>query len=124
MLTLLPNAPVLHIGIYRDRVTLQPVEYYSRLPSNGDFDICYVLDPSIATGGTALATIEMLKEMGAKKIVLICIIAGKSGVKHVLSRYPDVEIHAAALDSSDDGKGHIVPGLGDVGDRAFNTINY
>ncbi|PJF18242.1 Uracil phosphoribosyltransferase [Paramicrosporidium saccamoebae] len=123
MLELIPTAPVLHIGIFREKTTLQPVEYYNKLPQSNSFDICYVLDPMIATGGTALATIEMLKDFGVPKIILLTICASEPGSKMILERHPDVEIYTAALDPELNAEGYIVPGLGDAGDRLYNTIN-
>lgn len=121
MLELLPSAPVLHIGIFREKTTFQPVEYYSKLPSNRTFDVCYILDPSVATGGTISAAVDMLKEAGVKKIVVITICASKVGVKFVAEKHPDVHFFGAALDESLSPHGFIVPGFGDAGDRLFNS---
>lgn len=123
MLELIPTAPVLHIGIFREKTTLQPVEYYNKLPQTNSFDICYVLDPMIATGGTALSTIEMLKDFQVPKIILLTVCASEPGVKMILERHPDVEIYTAALDPELNQQGYIVPGLGDAGDRLYNTLS-
>ena len=121
MLELIPTAPVMHIGIFREKTTLQPVEYYSKLPQSNIYDICYILDPMIATGGTAIATIDMLKDMGVPKIAIISICASEPGVAAIYNRHPDVEIYTAALDPRLDENGYIIPGLGDAGDRLYNT---
>ena len=121
MLELIPTAPVLHLGIFRDKASLQPVEYYNKLPQSNTFDICYILDPMIATGGTAIAAIDMLKDLGVPSIHLLTICASEVGVKSILQRHPEVEIHAAALDPDLNAKGYIMPGLGDAGDRLYRT---
>ncbi len=121
MLELIPTAPVLHLGIFRDKITLQPVEYYNKLPQSNAFDICYILDPMIATGGTAIAAIDMLKDLGVPSIHLLTICASEGGVKSILQRHPEVEIHAAALDPDLNEQGYIMPGLGDAGDRLYHT---
>jgi uracil phosphoribosyltransferase len=122
MLELIPTAPVLHIGIFREKTSLQPVEYYNKLPQTNTFDICYILDPMIATGGTALAAIDMLKDFGVPKIRVLTVCASKPGVRAILERHGDVEIYAAVLDSELTPDGLITPGLGDAGDRFFNTV--
>lgn len=121
MLELIPTAPVLHLGIFRDKITLQPVEYYNKLPQSNAFDICYILDPMIATGGTAIAAIDMLKDLGVPSIHLLTICASEGGVKSILQRHPEVEIHVAALDPDLNEQGYIMPGLGDAGDRLYHT---
>lgn len=123
MLELIPTAPVLHIGIFREKTTLQPIEYYNKLPQTNTFDICYILDPMIATGGSAIAAIDMLKDLGVPKICVLTICASEKGVQAVLDRHPEVEIFTAALDPQLNDRGCIVPGLGDAGDRLNNTLN-
>lgn len=121
MLELIPTAPVLHLGIFRDKITLQPVEYYNKLPQSNSFDVCYIIDPMIATGGTVIAAIDMLKDLGVPKIHIITVCASEVGTKNILERHPHVEIHAAALDPELNSHGYIIPGLGDAGDRLYNT---
>lgn len=124
MLELIPTAPVFHIGIYREKETMQPVEYYNKLPLANQLDICYVLDPMLATGGTAIATVDILKDAGVKKICFVTICASVPGVEALLERHPDVEIYTAALDNILNDIGYIVPGLGDAGDRLYNTAKH
>jgi uracil phosphoribosyltransferase len=124
---LLPQAEVWHIGLYRDEQSLQPVEYYNKLPIAPTVDMTLVLDPMLATGGSATATISILKKWGAKKIKFIGIIAAPEGIEAVHKVHPDVSIHVATVDerltdSSDSfPSGYIFPGLGDAGDRQFGT---
>ena len=121
ILRLIPNAKVGHIGLYRDPVTLQPVDYYCKLPNDiGERDI-FVLDPMLATGGSAAASIAHIKKSGGKRISLVSLIAAPEGVERVASEHPDVDIFTAALDSCLNDHGYIVPGLGDAGDRLFGT---
>ncbi len=120
-LDLIPTAQVWHIGLYRDHRTLLPVEYYNKLPVQPTVDLCMVLDPMLATAGSATATVKMLKEWGAKKIKYVGLIAAPEGVEHFHSEHPDVPIHVAAVDSHLNEVGYIVPGLGDAGDRQFGT---
>lgn len=121
ILTLVPSARVGHIGLYRDPETLQPVEYYNKLPADiAERDI-FVLDPMLATGGSAAAAIAILKNLGAKSIKLLCIIAAPEGIEVVRRQHPDVEIIVAAKDSRLNDHGYIVPGLGDAGDRIYGT---
>ncbi len=122
MLDLLPSAQVWHIGLYRDHDTLQPVQYYNKLPGHSATEICVVLDPMLATGGSAVATISILKEWGAKQIKFMGLIAAPEGVKALQTAHPDVPIYLAALDSHLNEIGYIVPGLGDAGDRQFGTM--
>ena len=120
----LPMAEVWHIGLYRDEQTLRPVEYYNKLPDSASVDLCLILDPMLATGGSATAAIEVLKKWGAVKpvrIKLVNLIAAPEGVAAVTAAHPDVEIHCAALDRQLNEKGYIIPGLGDAGDRQFGT---
>jgi uracil phosphoribosyltransferase len=121
ILSLVPSARVGHIGLYRDPHTLEPVEYYKKLPSDvADRDV-FVLDPMLATGGSAVAAIDILKEYGAKSIKLLCIIAAPEGIDVVHAQHPDVEIILAARDHRLNEKGYILPGLGDAGDRIYGT---
>jgi uracil phosphoribosyltransferase len=120
-LELMPEAQVWHIGLFRDERTLRPIEYYNKLPSSATVQVCLVLDPMLATGGSATATIEVLKKWGAKRIKYVGIIAAPEGVRALVSAHPDVPIHVAALDERLNEKGYIVPGLGDAGDRQFGT---
>jgi uracil phosphoribosyltransferase len=121
MLELMPTAQVWHLGLFRDERTLRPVEYYNRLPDSATVDLCLILDPMLATGGSATAAIEVLKRWGAARIKLVNLIAAPEGVDAVQSAHPDVAIHCAALDRELNGKGYIMPGLGDAGDRQFGT---
>ena len=120
-LALMPEAQVWHIGLFRDERTLRPIEYYNKLPSEATVQACLVLDPMLATGGSATATVDVLKKWGAKRIKYVGIIAAPEGVRELSSRHPDVPIHVAALDERLNEKGYIVPGLGDAGDRQFGT---
>jgi uracil phosphoribosyltransferase len=121
MLNLLPTAKVGHIGLYRDPETLQPVEYYVKLPTDVDQRELIVIDPMLATGGTANAAIQLLKNRGCTQIKLMCLIAAPEGVKAVQDAHPDVDIYVAAVDERLNEHGYIVPGLGDAGDRLFGT---
>jgi uracil phosphoribosyltransferase len=121
MLRLIPAAKVGHIGLYRDPETLQPVEYYCKLPSDVAERDLIVVDPMLATGGSAVAAIRFLKDRGAKSIKLVNLIAAPEGVKAVAEAHPDVEIYVAAVDEKLNDHGYIVPGLGDAGDRLFGT---
>jgi uracil phosphoribosyltransferase len=118
---LMPNAEVWHIGLYRDEETLQPVEYYNKLPTEPTVSVCLVLDPMLATGGSAVATVDILKRWGVKKIKFVGILAAPEGVKTLQDAHPDVDIHVAVIDSHLNEIGYIVPGLGDAGDRQFGT---
>ena len=120
-LDLLPTAQVWHIGLYRDHRTLLPVEYYNKLPVEPTVDICIVLDPMLATAGSATATVKVLKDWGAKRIKYVGLIAAPEGIERFHADHPDVPIHIAALDSHLNELGYIVPGLGDAGDRQFGT---
>jgi uracil phosphoribosyltransferase len=121
MLELMPTAQVWHLGLFRDERTLRPVEYYNRLPDSATVDVCLILDPMLATGGSATAAIEVLKRWGAARIKLVNLIAAPEGVRAVAEAHPDVHIHCAALDRQLNEKGYIMPGLGDAGDRQFGT---
>ena len=118
---ILPAAKVGHIGLYRDPETLTPVEYYCKVPKDLENTKVFVLDPMLATGKTAEAAVEFLKERGAKDVTVICVLAAPDGVKTVQSTFEDVDIYAAAYDTMLNEKGYIVPGLGDAGDRMFGT---
>ena len=118
---LMPEAQVWHIGLYRDEDTLQPVQYYNKLPNEATVGICLVLDPMLATGGSAAATVSILKEWGVKKIIYIGILGAPEGIQHLQEQHPDVPIHLAAIDDHLNNIGYIVPGLGDAGDRQFGT---
>ncbi len=118
---LIPTAEVWHIGLYRDERTLKPVEYYNKLPIEPTVSVCLVLDPMLATGGSAVATIDILKRWGVKRIKFVGLIAAPEGIKALQTAHPDVDIHLAAVDDHLNEKGYIVPGLGDAGDRQFGT---
>jgi uracil phosphoribosyltransferase len=124
MLELMPTAQVWHLGLFRDERTLRPVEYYNKLPDSATVDLCLILDPMLATGGSATAAIEVLKKWGAVtpvRIKLVNLIAAPEGVRAVSAAHPDVHIYCAALDRQLNEKGYIMPGLGDAGDRQFGT---
>jgi uracil phosphoribosyltransferase len=121
ILKLIPAAKVGHIGLYRDPETLKPIEYYVKLPSDVEERDFIVVDPMLATGGSAIAAIESLKKRGAKNIKFMCLIAAPEGVKALETAHPDVDIYIAALDEQLNDHGYIVPGLGDAGDRLFGT---
>ncbi len=120
-LALMPEAQVWHIGLFRDERTLRPIEYYNKLPSAATVQVCLVLDPMLATGGSASATVDILKRWGAKRIKYVGLIAAPEGVDALASAHGDVPIHVAALDERLNDRGYIVPGLGDAGDRQFGT---
>lgn len=121
MLKLLPAARVGHVGLYRDPQTLMPVEYYCKLPNDIEERELIVLDPMLATGGSATSAIDFLKEKGATSIKLVCLIAAPEGIERVTSAHPDVDIYVAAIDEKLDEHAYIRPGLGDAGDRIFGT---
>jgi len=121
ILKLLPAAKVGHIGLYRDPDTLQPVEYYAKLPTDVTERELIVIDPMLATGGSAIAAIQMLKNRGCKQIKLMCLIAAPEGVKAMQEAHPDVDIYTASIDDYLNDHGYIIPGLGDAGDRLFGT---
>ena len=121
MLTMIPAAKVGHIGLYRDPETLEPVEYYCKLPADSDEREIFVVDPMLATGGSALAAVDLLKKHGCKKLHFLCIIAAPEGVKAFTEAHPDVDLYIGALDDHLNDHGYIVPGLGDAGDRIFGT---
>ena len=124
MLELMPTAEVWHLGLFRDERTLRPVEYYNKLPDSATVDLCLILDPMLATGGSATAAIEVLKKWGAVtpvRIKLVNLIAAPEGVRAVTEAHPDVHVYCAALDRQLNERGYIMPGLGDAGDRQFGT---
>lgn len=121
MLNMVPAAKVGHIGLYRDPETLQPVEYYCKLPADCAERDVFVVDPMLATGGSAIAAIQMLKDKGCRNIRFMCIIAAPEGIKAMQEAHPDVDMYIGALDEKLNDHGYIVPGLGDAGDRIFGT---
>ena len=121
MIELIPSAKVGHIGLFRDPKTLEPVEYYCKLPADCEEREVFVVDPMLATGGSCIAAIQMLKNRGVKNIRFMCIIAAPEGVKKLQEAHPDVEVYIGALDEKLNEHGYIVPGLGDAGDRIFGT---
>ncbi|WP_018661195.1 uracil phosphoribosyltransferase [Heyndrickxia acidiproducens] len=121
VLKLIPAAKVGHVGLYRDPKTLKPVEYYAKLPSDVEERDFIIVDPMLATGGSAVDAIESLKKRGAKNIKFMCLIASPEGVENVQKAHPDVDIYVAAIDEKLNEMGYIVPGLGDAGDRLFGT---
>ncbi|MEO3947210.1 uracil phosphoribosyltransferase [Gorillibacterium sp. CAU 1737] len=121
VLKLLPAAKVGHIGLYRDPETLQPVEYYTKLPTDVTERELIVIDPMLATGGSAIAAIDVLKRLGCTQIKLMCLIAAPEGVKAIEEAHPDVDVYVAAIDDHLNDHGYIIPGLGDAGDRLFGT---
>ena len=118
---LIPSAKIGHIGLYRDEETLEPHEYFAKYPKNLDESVVMIVDPMLATGGSANAAITMVKKQGAKNIRLVCLVGAPEGVQAVEKMHPDVDIYLAALDEKLNEKGYIVPGLGDAGDRIFGT---
>ncbi|MFL7838438.1 MAG: uracil phosphoribosyltransferase [Candidatus Promineifilaceae bacterium] len=118
---MMPSAEVWHIGLYRDERTLKPVSYYNKLPTSPTVQVCLVLDPMLATGGSASATIDILKNWGAERIKFLGILAAPEGINRLQHDHPDVPIHIAAIDQKLNDIGYIVPGLGDAGDRQFGT---
>ena len=121
MLAMIPAAKVGHIGLYRDPETLMPVEYYSKLPEDCGEREVFVVDPMLATGGSAVAAIQMLKDKGVKNLHFLCVIAAPDGVAAMQDAHPDVDMYIGALDDHLNDHGYIVPGLGDAGDRIFGT---
>lgn len=120
-LELVPSARVGHIGLYRDEETLQPVEYYCKLPKDIDKRDVFVIDPMLATGGSAIDAISQIKKRAPRKIIFMCVIAAPEGLEALKAAHPDVDIFCAGLDDHLNEKGYIVPGLGDAGDRIFGT---
>jgi uracil phosphoribosyltransferase len=118
---LLPSAEVWHIGLYRDERSLKPVEYYNRLPVEPTVSVCLILDPMLATGGSAVATVDILKRWGVRRIKYVGLIGAPEGIRNLQGHHPDVPIHLAAVDERLNDVGYILPGLGDAGDRQFGT---
>ncbi len=118
---MMPSAEVWHIGLFRDERTLRPVEYYNKLPISPTVNVCLVLDPMLATGGSAVATVDILKKWGARRIKFMGLIAAPEGLQRFTEAHPDVPVFVAAVDDHLDENGYIVPGLGDAGDRQFGT---
>ena len=121
MSELLPNASIHHIGMYREKQSLLPIQYYNKLPKDKNCDIAYVVDPCIATSNTISAVVSIIKRWGAKKIVVISCIGAKSGVDQLVEKHPDVDVYIGAIDDVLSPEGMIIPGLGDAGDRQFGT---
>jgi len=121
VLNMIPAAKVGHVGMYRDEETLKPVEYFVKLPSDISQRQLFVVDPMLATGGSAIMAMDMLKKRGASNIKFMCLVAAPEGVKALQKAHPDVDIYTAALDDHLNEDGYIVPGLGDAGDRLFGT---
>jgi uracil phosphoribosyltransferase len=121
ILDIIPTAHVWHLGLYRDHETLLPVTYYNKLPAEPDIDLAIILDPMLATGGSAVAAVDILKQWGSKRIKFLGLIAAPEGVRALSAAHPDVPIHLAAIDMQLNERGYIVPGLGDAGDRQFGT---
>lgn len=122
ILELMPDAQVWHLGLYRDHTTHRPITYYNKLTEKSELDVCYMLDPMLATGGSAVAAIDILKKWGLKKIKFLGLLAAPEGVETLHTAHPDVEIYLAGLDRHLDENCYIVPGLGDAGDRQFGTL--
>jgi uracil phosphoribosyltransferase len=118
---ILPTVHVWHLGLYRDHETLQPVTYYNKLPAQPSIDLSIIVDPMLATGGSAVAAVDILKDWGAKRIKFLGLIAAPEGVRLLSEAHPDVDVYLAAIDSHLNERGYIVPGLGDAGDRQFGT---
>jgi len=118
---LIPESEVWHIGLFRDEETLQPVQYYNKLPTDPTVGMCLVLDPMLATGGSAVATIDILKKWGVKKIKYVGILGAPEGIENMTKQHPDVPIYLGAIDEKLNEIGYIVPGLGDAGDRMYGT---
>jgi len=118
---MMPSAEVWHIGLFRDERTLKPVQYYNKLPISPTVNVCLILDPMLATGGSAVATVDILKQWGAKRIKYVGLIAAPEGIERLSTAHPDVPIHLASIDERLNDIGYIVPGLGDAGDRQFGT---
>ena len=121
VLNLIPTARVGHIGLYRDPNTLQPVQYYLKLPGNVKEALVIVVDPMLATGGSAVAAVRLVKERGARDVRFLCLVAAPEGVRAFRATHPEVPVYAAALDRELNEHGYILPGLGDAGDRLFGT---
>lgn len=121
LVKLCPEARLAHIGIYRDEETLKPVKYYARLPENVADSLVVIADPMLATGGSAVEAVEIMKSRGAKNICFLCMIASREGIRRLSSAHPEMPVYVGAVDEKLNGDGYIVPGLGDAGDRMFGT---
>ena len=121
-LEIIPDAKVGHIGLQRDETTLQPVEYYYKTPKNIDLAKVLLIDPMLATGGSAAEAINYLKKRGVKNLIFACLVAAPEGINRLLAAHPDVAVYGAAIDRELNNKGYILPGLGDAGDRTFGTL--
>lgn len=122
VLNLIPSAEVWHLGVYRDETTHRPVEYYSRMSQSQPVDVALILDPMLATGGSALAALASLGAWGVPRVKLLAVIAAREGIQEVINRYPHTQIFVCAIDAELNQHKYIVPGLGDAGDRIFNTL--
>ncbi|HTN74311.1 MAG TPA: uracil phosphoribosyltransferase [Pirellulaceae bacterium] len=122
LLNLLPEAEVWHLGMYRDEATAQPVEYYSKLPTNKPVDVALLLDPMLATGGSAIASLTSLRNWGVPRVKVLSLIASQPGVELLQAQFPEVQLYVCAIDPELNAHKFIVPGLGDAGDRTFNTL--
>ncbi len=122
VLSLIPDAEIWHLGYYRNEKTLQPVAYYKKLPESSPVDVALVVDPMLATGGSASAALSAVKQWGVREIKLLSVIAAPEGVEAISQKFPDVELYVCTVDEKLDESGYIVPGLGDAGDRIFNTL--
>jgi uracil phosphoribosyltransferase len=118
---LMPSAEVWHIGLYRDETTLKPVSYYNKLPVEPTVSVCLILDPMLATGGSAVTAVDILKRWGVRKIKFVGILAAPQGLENLHNHHPDIPIHIAGIDHTLNDRGYILPGLGDAGDRQFGT---
>ncbi len=121
VLNLIPDSQVWHVGIYRNEATAEPIEYYSRIPKVKPMDVALILDPMLATGGSASATLQALKKRQIPIVKLLSVIASRAGIDHVMSQFPETQIYVCAIDPELNDQKFIVPGLGDAGDRIFNT---
>jgi len=122
MLNLIPEAEVWHLGLYRDEETAQPIKYYSKLPTDRPVEVALVLDPMLATGGSAISALAELYDWGVRRAKVLAIIASRAGVEEVRSQYPEADVYVCAVDDELNSQKFIVPGLGDAGDRTFNTV--
>lgn len=123
VLDLIPTAEVWHVGLYRDEATARPVEYYSKLPATRPVDVALILDPMLATGGSAISTLQTLRDWGVGRVKLLSIIAAREGIDEVMRQFPETQIYVCAIDPELNQQKFIVPGLGDAGDRIFNTVD-
>ncbi|WP_456084001.1 uracil phosphoribosyltransferase [Megamonas funiformis] len=122
IINLIPAAKIGHIGLYRDEKTLEPVEYFCKMPKDIDERLLLVVDPMLATGGSAIEAVEMLKKRGAKSMIFMCLLSAPEGIKAFNERHPDIPVYTACVDAHLNEHGYIVPGIGDAGDRIFGTI--